>query len=93
MFEDYLDDVVVFPHEVTTFKYNGLYVTMNKKGTKTDYRAKFIRWTGDPGIAQMYCSDGMMRNIPSCAITSRDLLPKDETPKEKKILFGEFATS
>lgn len=93
MFENYLDDVVVFPHAVTSFTYNGFYVTMDSKGPKANYRAKFIKWTGDPGIAQMYCSDGMMRNIPSCAINNQQLLPKDETPKEKKILFGEPATS
>jgi len=53
-------------YKVRNFKYNGF------SGRELDgyaaYKAQFIKWTNDPGIAICLCSDGKKRFIPTFAL-------------------------
>lgn len=75
-----------YPLTIKKFTYNGFF------GRAFDeimpYKAKFIKWSGDPGVALCMCDDQKERLIPTFAITTSFVLPKDETPKEEKLLFG-----
>jgi hypothetical protein len=76
--------------KVQNFKYNGFMVD-NQKGI-TDYTAKFIEWTQDPGIAKCNCSDNKIRLIPSCCLKgNKSLLPKQNYTN--KLIFGEISNS
>ncbi|RLF87253.1 hypothetical protein DRN34_02245 [Thermococci archaeon] len=58
------------------------------------YRAQFIRWSGDPGVAVMQCSDGKERFIPTFALRGAYLaLPNDNTAFEDKLMFGRVSNS
>jgi len=81
-----------FPHNVCEFNYNGFMGTHTEEKLMK-YKAKFIRWSGDPGVAIMMCSDNIERNIPTYAIDYSFLLPKDETKQEDKLLFGRGSKS
>jgi len=75
--------------EVENFIYNGFSV-MSKPGN-AKYTAEFIKWTNDPGIALCKCSDGNIRNIPSCCLKGNlDNLPKQE---KTGVIFGESCNS
>lgn len=70
-----------YPHVVKNFEYNGFTGQM-MKGI-APYRAKFVNWTGDPGIARMLCSDGRVRLIPTFALKGGEFsLPYDNTNKK-----------
>lgn len=72
---------------VNNFTYGGFFGSLKPGVAK--YRASFINWTGDPGIARMLCSDGVTRLIPTFALKDRGYsLPEDLTKKEDKIIFG-----
>lgn len=76
-----------FPFEVRNFEYNGFMGKM-LPGV-AEYRAQFLRWSGDPGVAVMICSDGKERFIPTFAIEGAHLaLPMDDTEFEDKVMFG-----
>jgi len=81
-----------YPFRIKEFSYNGF---MGKQGDKLmSYQAKFLRWSGDPGVAVMMCSDGEERFIPTFAmIESTMCLPIDDTPQEAKLLFGYRSSS
>lgn len=72
-------------YEVKNFIYNGFYVEF-KKG-KAKYKAKFVEWTPDPGIAKCACTDDKERLIPCCQLVGFKL---DDYPKQEKtgVLFG-----
>jgi hypothetical protein len=74
-----------FPFIISNFTYNGFLGT-KKKGT-APYTAKFNRWSGDPGIALMDCSDNKKRLIPSYAIHGSCLILRDEN-YNTGVLFG-----
>ncbi len=51
---------------IRNFIYNG-FMVQTLEGYAS-YTGIFIRWTADPGIAEIRCSDGEMRCVPSCRI-------------------------
>ncbi len=53
-------------YEVENFSYNG-FMGQSLPG-KAPYKAKFIRWTSDPGVGVFLCSDGEQRLIPTFAL-------------------------
>ena len=53
-------------YEVNNFTYNGMFI-YPKEG-KAPYKAEFIKWTSDPGVAECKCDDGEIRLIPSCQL-------------------------
>ena len=68
-----------FPYSVCEFEYNGFGGTSNKD-VIMPYTARFYRWSGDPGVAVMRCSDGKERYIPTYAMKwSGITLPNDMT--------------
>ena len=78
-------------YKVQNFDYNG-FMVLNLPG-ETDYTAKFIEWTNDPGIAKCECSDGNIRFIPSCQLIGcKKELPKQEYEKAPDI-FGQLSKS
>lgn len=82
---------------VENFEYNGFYVKSKKGFAKWEIK-KFLGWTNDPGIGSFLCSDGELRNIPSCQLSSEYLVELPKTPDLKPyegvgVLFGESATS
>lgn len=71
-----------YPFKVVEFSYNGFGGQCNPDITMP-YRARFVRWSGDPGIAIMACSDGEERYIPTYAMPcSHWCLPNDMTRVE-----------
>ena len=79
----------IYPHMIKNFVYNG-FTGKLAKGT-APYKAKFINWTGDPGIARMLCSDGRVRLIPTFALKGGGFsLPYDDTNKK---MFGVASSS
>lgn len=78
-----------FDCAICNFEYNGFYG--KKLEGDAAFRGKFVRWTDDPGIAVMECSDGNKRLIPSFAVTSRVKV----WPKQKKgtVMFGMASSS
>lgn len=76
-----------YPFIIRNFSYGGFSGKLLKGFAK--YKASFINWTGDPGIARMLCSDGVIRLIPTFALKGKGCsLPEDTTKKEDKIMFG-----
>lgn len=68
-----------FPYYVSEFNYGGFGGTVNEK-VIMPYKARFLEWTGDPGVAKMDCSDGKERVIPTFAIPfSFETMPNDLT--------------
>lgn len=61
-------------HKVKNFTYNG-FMGQEKKGY-APYKATFVKWTEDPGIMLMKCSDGKERLVPSFAIPRMKGIPK-----------------
>ena len=80
-----------FPHPISNFSYNG-FMGQQKEGI-APYTAKFVKWSGDPGVAIMNCSDGKERYIPTYAVSGWALLPKDCTSISNKTLFGRPSSS
>ena len=78
-----------YPFNIKNFRYNS-FTGKLAKGL-APYKAKFINWTGDPGIARMLCSDGRVRLIPTFALKGGGFsLPYDDTNKK---MFGVFSNS
>lgn len=78
-----------YPFIIRHFIYGGFSGKLLNGFTK--YKASFINWTGDPGIARMLCSDGVIRLIPTFALKGKGYsLPHDDT---KKVMFGESSRS
>lgn len=77
---------IQYPYVINNFKYNG-FMGVSVPG-KASYTAKFNKWTNDPGIVQMDCSDGRLRFIPTYAIPDCSLLPKQIIDPDKKEIFG-----
>lgn len=77
-----LDTLSEYPLIIHNFFYNGFYGQDREGYAK--YTGKFIRWTNDPGIAEIECSDGKLRYIPSFAIENRSLLPPEPDYKKMK---------
>ena len=77
-----------FPIKIKNFEYNGFF---GKEGKGfAPYTGKFVKWTSDPGIAEISCSDGKTRYVPTFAMDHAFLtfvLPQPE-PKSAKSLFG-----
>ena len=71
-----------FPHPVYKFTYDGFGGQVNKN-VIMPYTARFKKWSGDPGVALMICSDGTKRWIPSFALKFLLALPNDFTRLEK----------
>ena len=68
-----------YPYEVCEFAYDGFGGKSNPD-VIMPYKARFMCWTGDPGIAMMMCSDGEKRFIPTYAMKhSYSTLPNDMT--------------
>ena len=85
--EEFLAQEETYPYIVRNFIYGGFSGKLRPGFTK--YKAGFINWTGDPGIARMLCSDGRVRLIPTFALKGKGYsLPEDTTKKEDKIMFG-----
>jgi len=61
--------------------YNGFFGGL--KAGYAPFLGEFIKWTPDPGIALIKCSDGEERHIPSYAIRSA-LPPEPNYTKMKK---------
>ena len=80
-----------FPHPISNFSYNGFMGTQEKG--MAPYTAKFIKWSGDPGVVIMNCSDGKERYIPTYAVGGWALFPKDPTKTGNKTLFGRPSNS
>ena len=79
----------VYPHSIKNFGYNGFTGKLTKG--MVPYKAKFINWTGDPGMARMLCSDGRVRLIPTFALKGGGFsLPYDDTDKK---MFGAASNS
>jgi hypothetical protein len=80
-----------FPFSVCEFEYNGFFGKATRERLMS-YRARFTKWSGDPGIAKMACSDGQERYIPTYAMPhSFACLPNDMTRVENDggaMLFG-----
>lgn len=77
-----------YPLKIRNFEYNG-FSGIELRGN-APFKARFKRWTNDPGIGLFECSDGKERLIPTFAIRnfSKQNLPKSNVPEEKKVLFG-----
>lgn len=74
-----------FPFKIHRFIYNGFFGRefadfMKEKG-------RFIRWSGDPGIAVMMLDNGKEIKVPTFAIPAHALIPIDGTYNQG-ILFG-----
>jgi len=81
-----------FPFKIRNFSYNGFF-GRTEEGY-APYRAQFLRWSGDPGVAVMSCSDGEDRFIPTYALEGPHLaIPPDNTAFEDKLMFGYASTS
>lgn len=68
-----------FKLTVLNFEYNGFYGQLT--GWEADYKARFFKWTEDPGVGVFSCSDGETRLIPTFALkpaVSIRELPKQE---------------
>ena len=88
--EEFASQDKPYPYIVENFEYNGF--CGKSTGGFANYRATFVNWTGDPGIARMLCSDGEVRLIPTFALKGRGFsLPYDDT--ENKIMFGQQSAS
>lgn len=74
-----------FIFTIKNFKYNGFGVEHIKGIAK--YMAKFLKWSGDPGVAIMECSDHKTRHIPTCAIIGYQIIIVDNTYNDGTI-FG-----
>lgn len=74
--------------DVNNFEYNGFYG--NVLDGKAPYKAQFINWTNDPGVALMKCTDGKERLIPSFAVDGlTDEVGRWVCPEgQKKVMFG-----
>ena len=77
-------------YEVENFYYDG-FIVKSMKG-KAPYKATFLHWTVDPGVAKCQCSDGKKRLIPSCQLINFSIL---DVPKQKKtrVKFGKASSS
>lgn len=69
---------------VDNFTYDGFGV--RGQPGRAPYKAKFVKWTNDPGVAECQCSDGKKRLIPSCQLVGE----KSSLPEQKKtgVVFG-----
>jgi hypothetical protein len=72
-------------YEVENFSYNG-FMGQRLPG-KALYKAKFIRWTSDPGVGAFICSDGKERLIPTFALVG-DHSGLPEQDFRHKVFFG-----
>lgn len=78
-----------YPFIIRNFSYGGFSGKLLRGFAR--YKASFINWTGDPGIARMVCSDGIIRLIPTFALKGKGYsLPYDST---KKVMFGSQSKS
>lgn len=78
-----------YPFIIKNFSYGGFSGKLLNGFAR--YKASFINWTGDPGIARMLCSDGVIRLIPTFALKGKGYsLPYDAT---KKVMFGASSRS
>ncbi len=79
-----------YPFKVRKFSYNGFFGKLESEFAP--YKARFIKWSGDPGVAVMKCSDGKKRLIPTFAMPGTSwCLPNDMTRVEndgKVVFFG-----
>ncbi len=82
-----------FPLALFNFEYNGF--SGKVLPDSPEYTGKFIRWTSDPGIVLLGCSDGKERLVPTFAIDLSYVslvLPQPE-PGAPKTLFGAASRS
>lgn len=87
--ETFMSHDKVYPHSIKNFGYNGFTGRLTKG--MAPYKAVFVNWTGDPGIARMLCSDGRVRLIPTFALKGGGFsLPYDDTNKK---MFGVASNS
>lgn len=75
---------------INNYKYNGF--MGNTMPGIAPFTAKFVKWSGDPGVAIMDCSDGKQRYIPTFAILGDFIIPRKEE-YNKGILFGHSSNS
>ncbi len=78
-------------YNIEKFTYNGFFGQSLPGIAK--YKVKFNKWSLDPGIILMDCSDGMQRLIPSWAMIGENDLPKQDIKINSKtgmaeVLFG-----
>lgn len=81
-------------YEVENFTYNG-FMVKSRKG-KAKYKAEFVSWTNDPGIALCNCTDGEKRLIPSCCLIGSTKNGKSLLPirtENNNLLFGTPSSS
>lgn len=86
--------VIVHQLDVRNFEYNGFFGSLHPG--YAEYKAKFVQWTNDPGIALCECSDGKSRFIPSFAIERNKECAVKHLPKQdfsNKVMFGVPSTS
>ena len=74
-----------FPFRIKKFSYNGFFG--NAEDSYIKETGRFVKWTGDPGIALMMLSNGKLLSVPTFAIPGSVLIPIDETYSQK-IIFG-----
>lgn len=74
-----------YPYIIKNFKYDGFMGRLAKNFAV--YRAAFVNWSNDPGTANMLCSDGQYRLIPTFALKGGGIsLPYNDT--KNKSMFG-----
>ena len=63
-----------FPHPVSGFYYDGYDARLYDR--MEPYRARFVSWAENPGVAFMECDDGVTRRIPTFALPGACFLPE-----------------
>lgn len=82
-----------FPLTLRNFEYNGFFG--KELPGSPEYTGKFVKWTNDPGIVLLACSDGKERLVPTFAIDLSYIslvLPQPE-PGAPKTMFGAASRS
>jgi len=82
-----------FPLVMNNFEYNGFFG--RELPGHTEYTGRFVKWTGDPGIVLITCSDGKDRIVPTFAIDLPyfSLAAPQPTPGASNVVFGTPAKS
>ena len=89
---------VTFPTEdsIANFKYDGMFIHPIKGFAR--YKAvSFVKWTTDPGVFVIRCSDGKDRLIPTCQTSEefkKNIPPQPKHPMAGKgFILGEPSSS
>jgi hypothetical protein len=82
-----------FPLALFNFEYNGFFG--KELPGSPEYTGKFVKWTSDPGIVLLACSDGKDRLVPTYAIDLPyfSLVAPQPKPRTQTTLFGSASRS